>query len=201
MHPDTRQVPEHMRQFGMAILGRAVYDLTFSEMMSPYKHAMAVGIAAQGAEIVIKARIAQEHPLLLFSQLPKSANAEDMLTVLDLFEHGRTVQYSELPEVLWASTGIRMARVQQYQQFGRLRNATVHFAARGDVDLHGEALRFLFEVMEPLVQAFWSESMVPYAAEWDDYVYEDDGLRSQLEQCGIEITPTIEAALRPGRTS
>lgn len=48
-----------MREFGLAILGRAVYDLTFSEMMAPFKHSMAVGLAAQGAEISIKARIAQ----------------------------------------------------------------------------------------------------------------------------------------------
>lgn len=172
-----------------------MYDLTFSEMMAPYKHAMAVGIAAHGAEIVIKARIAKEHPLLLFNQLPKSAKAEDTLTVVELFEYGRTIQYNELPEALWASTGIRLSGVQQYQEFGRLRNATIHFAAGSDVDLHGEALRFLFGVMEPLVRTFWGESMVPYAAAWDDYVYEDDGLRSQLQQCGIQITPEIEAAL------
>ena len=110
-----------------------MYDLTFSEMMAPYKHAMAVGIAAHGAEIVIKARIAKEHPLLLFNQLPKSAKAEDTLTVVELFEYGRTIQYNELPEALWASTGIRLSGVQQYQEFGRLRNATVHFAAGSDV--------------------------------------------------------------------
>ena len=70
VHPDTREVAAHMREFGLAILGRAAYDLTFSEMMAPYKHAMAIGHAAHGAEIVIKARIAQEHPLLLFTHLP-----------------------------------------------------------------------------------------------------------------------------------
>lgn len=195
MHPDTRQVADHMREFGMAILGRAVYDLTFSEMMSPFKQCHGSWDRGARGRDGIKARIAQEHPLLLFNQLPKPANAEDKLTVFELFEHGRTIQYNELPEALWATTGFRMSAVQQYQQFGRLRNATVHFAARGDVDLHGETLRFLFQVMEPLVQAFWGESMIPHAAEWDDYVYEDDGLRSQLEQCGIEITPEIEAAL------
>jgi hypothetical protein len=79
---------------------------------------MAVAIAAHGAEIVTKARIAQEHPLLLFNQLPKSTNAPGQLTVTELFEHGRTIQYSELPETLWATTGIRMARVDQYQRFG-----------------------------------------------------------------------------------
>ena len=87
MHPDTREVAAHMRQFGMAVLGRAVYDLTFSEMMAPYKHSMSVGLAAQGAEICVKARIAQEHPLLLFTHLPKSANAEDQLTIKELFEY------------------------------------------------------------------------------------------------------------------
>ena len=108
MHPDTREVAKHMREFGLAILGRAVYDLTFSEMMAPFKHSMAVGLAAQGAAICIKARIAQEHPLLLFNQLPKSTNAEDQLTVGELFEYGRTIQYQELPELLWATTGVRI---------------------------------------------------------------------------------------------
>ena len=97
MHPDTRQVAEHLRDFGMAVLGRAAYDLTFSELMRPFAHLMAVGQAAQGAELVIKARVAQEHPLLLFSALPKSAHAEGQLTIHELYEYGRTIQYNELP--------------------------------------------------------------------------------------------------------
>jgi hypothetical protein len=194
MHPDTREVAEHMRGFGMAILGRATYDLTFSEMMAPYKHAMAVGHAAHGAEIVLKARIAQEHPLLLFSHLPKSTNAQDQLTISELFEYGRTVQYNELPEVLWAATGIRMSNVKQYQDFGKLRNSIIHFAVP-DVDYHDEALKFLFEVMEPLTQSFWGLSIVPYAGIWDEYVWEDDGLRGQLDQAGVTITADLDYVL------
>lgn len=194
MHPDTREVAAHMREFGMAILGRATYDLTFSEMMAPFKHAMAIGEAAHGAEIVIKARIAQEHPLLLFSQLPKSATAVDQLTIGELYQHGRTVQYNELPEVLWATTGIRFQRLPQYQEFGKIRNSIIHFAVP-DVDYHGEGLRFLFEVMEPLVWSFWQETIVPHAAVWDEYVWEDDGLRGQLQQADVEITPHLERVL------
>ena len=85
MHPDTKQVARHLREFGMAVLGRAAYDLTFSEMQRPYAHLMAVGHAANGAELVLKARIAQEHPLLLFDTLPKSANAPDQLTIKELY--------------------------------------------------------------------------------------------------------------------
>lgn len=78
-----------MRHFGLAVLGRAAYDLTFSEQTRPYAHAMAIGHAAHGAAIVIKALIADDHPLLIFNQLPKSVNAEDQLTIKELFEHGR----------------------------------------------------------------------------------------------------------------
>lgn len=194
MHPDTREVAEHMRDFGMAILGRATYDLTFSEMMAPYKHAMAVGHAAHGAEIVLKARIAQEHPLLLFSHLPKSTSTQDQLTISELFEHGRTVEFNVLPEVLWAATGIRMANVKQFQDFGKLRNKIIHFAVP-NVDYHEEALKFLFDVMEPLTQSFWNVSIVPYAGTWDDYVWEDDGLRGQLDQAGVTITPELSYVL------
>jgi hypothetical protein len=179
-----------MREFGMAILGRAAYDLTFSEMTAPYKHAMAIGHAAHGAEIVIKARIAQEHPLLLFTQLPKSTSAEDQLTIVQLFEYGRTIPYNELPETLWATTGIRLKRLKQFHDFGKLRNTIIHFAVP-DTDYQGEAIRFLFEIMEPLVRDLWKETIVPHAAVWDEYVWETDGLRGQLQQNGVELTPDL----------
>lgn len=119
MHPETKKAANHLREFGMAVLGRAAYDLTFSEMYRPYAHLMAVNTAAQGAELVLKARIAQEHPLLLFSTLPKSMHAADRLTIQELYEYGRTIQYNELPEVLWATTGIRIPDVEQFQKFGK----------------------------------------------------------------------------------
>ena len=65
MHPDTREVAAHMKELGLTVLGRAIHDSTFSETMRPFAHGLAVVHAAHGAEIVLKARIAQEHPLLL----------------------------------------------------------------------------------------------------------------------------------------
>lgn len=194
MHPDTRAVAEHMRQFGLTILGRAAYAVTFSEMGAPFAHAMAVCHAAHGAEITIKARIAEEHPLLLFTSLPKSANAEDKLTIGELFEYGRTTQFQELPESLWATTGIRMDHVEQYERFGKLRNIITHFAVP-DSDLACETLRFLFQVMEPLVNRLWEQSILPYAGQWDEVTVSDGYLEESLVSCGIEITPELRAAL------
>ena|SRR3989442_360528 len=194
MHPDTREVATHMREFGLAILGRALYDVTFSEMMAPFAHAMAVGHAAHGAEIALKARIAQEHPLLVFSNLPKSTTTPGDLTLSELFEHGRTIQYQDLPEVLWAATGFRMERVEQYQQFGKLRNSIIHFAAP-EADLACATLKFLIEVMEPVVQAFWNRTILESAHIWDEAIAKDGYLEEQLESCKVAVSDQLRATL------
>jgi len=108
MHPATKEISKHMREFGSHILGRAIYDSVFSEMMRPYSHGISVTLAAHAAEILIKARIAQEHPLLVFDTLPKSTSTPDLLTIGELFDKGTTIQYSDLPEILWALLGIRL---------------------------------------------------------------------------------------------
>jgi len=154
---------------------------------------MAVAHAAHGAEIAIKARIAQDHPLLLFKSLPKSTNAENQLTVAELFEYGRPVEFHDLPESLWAATGIRMDRVEEYQRFGKLRNTIIHFAVP-DQDFACATLKFLFEVMEPLVHTFWARSILPYASEWDEVTVSDGYLEERLVDCGIDITPDLRAA-------
>jgi hypothetical protein len=88
-----------------------------------------------------------------------------------------------------------MKRVEQYQRFGKLRNAVIHFAARDEKDLGCETFKFLFEVMEPLLQKRWNQSILPHATEWDEVTVSDGYLEEQLNQCGIEITPALRAAL------
>lgn len=43
--------------------------------------------AAHGAEIFIKARIAEEHPLLIFKSYPKSNTTNDTLSIKELFSY------------------------------------------------------------------------------------------------------------------
>jgi hypothetical protein len=56
----------HMRDFGLHMLAKGIVNANFNEMLSPYNHAMAIVHIGHGAELIIKARIAQEHPLLIF---------------------------------------------------------------------------------------------------------------------------------------
>lgn len=188
MHQDTREVAEHMRQFGTHTLGRAVYDTTFNEIHRPYAHAIAVIQAGHAAEIIIKARIAQEHPLLIFETLPKSTKTSDLLTISELFQYGKTIPYSELPERLWATTGYRMKNLDTFVEFGKLRNMIMHFAVP-DIDTSQEVLKYAFKVVDPMLQDFWNDSVVPYAEIWDDVIVGDGYLQKQLAEFGItELT-------------
>ena len=194
MHPDTREVAGHMREFGLTVLSRAAYQCTFSDLGAPYGHAIAIGSAAHGAELVIKARIADEHPSLIFDTLPKSGSTKDMLSIKELFENGRTVQFNELPEAPWAATGIRMERIDQFQKFGRYRNTIMHFGVPKE-DWSGITLEFLIQVVEPPIQQFWEESLIGYIDAWDEVTVSDGYFERALNRRGIEITPAIRAAI------
>lgn len=194
MHPDTKKVAEHMREFGCYTLGRAVYDSVFSEQTKPFAHGISVTLAAHAAEIIVKARIAQEHPLLIFETLPKSTTTKDLLSIGELFEHGKTILYADLPETLWAVTGYRMKEAKQFIEFGKLRNMIMHFAIP-EKDNAAETLRFAFEVIDPMLQHFWDDSIVPYAEEWDEIITSDGYLEGQLKKYGITITDNTRKAI------
>ncbi len=87
-------VPRNMRRIGMLLFRDAFMEALRNQQLLCVVH------AAHAAEILLKARIAQEHPLLIFSKLPKSLPTKDALTLIDLLENGRTLSYDELPDQL-----------------------------------------------------------------------------------------------------
>lgn len=190
MHPDTRLISNHMKEFGLNLLGRAIHDATFNEMCQPFAHASAVTFAAQAAEILIKARIAEEHPLLIFSKLPSQTSTQDTLTIAELFESGKSYAYEELPNLLWATTSMRLEGLEEYKNFGRLRNKIMHFAVP-DIELANETLRFSINVMEPLIEKFWNVSALQYAEDWDDAIVSEGYLKERLVGLGINLSPRI----------
>jgi hypothetical protein len=186
MHPDTREVAEHMKEFGLHVLGRAIYDATFNETMRPFAHALSITHAAHATEILLKAKVAEEHPLLIFSRLPKPSTTDRELTVSELFEYGQSCNYHELPDLLWATTGIRIDRLQEFLEFGKLRNKIIHFAVP-NIELADETLKFVINVLDPLIEKFWGLSGIPYSVEWDDAIISDGYLGERLIRIGIHI--------------
>ena len=181
-----------MQDFAIAILSRAVYECTFMDLLGmAFSHSLSVIHAAHGAELVVKARIAQEHPLLIFDNLPKSKTTKDLLTINDLYIKGRTIDYSELPERLWSATGIRMPNPDKFIEFGRHRNTIMHFAVPAE-DWAEITLRFMFDVIEPMVEQFWQRSIIEQVSDWDDAITSDGYLSERLAELKIQITPLMK---------
>ncbi|MEM7590866.1 MAG: hypothetical protein AAF383_05000 [Cyanobacteria bacterium P01_A01_bin.83] len=167
MHEDLRGVSEHMKELGLAALAHAIQHTVFFNYTNSFWGDLAILQAAHACEILIKACIAKEHPLLIFDQLPKSTKVNDQLLDLRaLVESGKTIQYQELPERLWATTGYRIKNVELYREFGKLRNGIQHFASPYDrTYLSDRNLEFIFGVIDPLINDFWGLYAVDFHEE------------------------------------
>jgi hypothetical protein len=172
VNPNLEGVWEHMQDLGLGALAHANRHAAYAAMENGRWPDLSVLQAAHAAELLIKARIAQEHPLLVFDQLPRSTQAAGPDLVLDdLFKAGRTVQWVDLPERLWASTGLTLPNRKRFEDFGKLRNGLQHFAPAPGTDPGRETLRFVFEVVDPFINQCWGLFAVDYDEDDEPYVY------------------------------
>ena len=168
MNPALKGVWEHMRDLGLGALAHANRHAAYAAMENPRWPELSVLQAAHAAELLIKARIAQEHPLLIFEHLPRSSQASAArLDLEDLFKQGRTFQWSDLPERLWAATGLLLPGKERFDAFGKLRNGIQHFAPVPDGDAGEETLRFVFEVIDPFIHDCWGLFAVDYDEDYE----------------------------------
>jgi hypothetical protein len=177
LNPELKRVSEHMLALGLGALAHANWHANYMSFENSKWPELSVLQAAHAAEILIKARIAEEHPLLVFEQLPRSTQVTDnFLELKHLFERAKTIQYSELPERLWATTGIKLENLEKYQSFGRLRNSIQHFAPPPEIDFSGETIDFIFEVIDPFINTCWSLYAIDYNEDNEPYIYLIEGL-------------------------
>src|SRR5258708_6221421 len=170
------EVHEHMLGLALGALAHANWHANYYSMENQYWSELSVLQAAHAAEILIKARIAQEHPLLIFEQLPKAPTEDEPLSLKRIVESGRTYQYADLPDRLWATTGIKLPELERYRAFGRLRNSIQHFTVPENVDVSEETIRFIFEVIDPFIHDCWGLYAVDFNEDYEPYVYFVEGL-------------------------
>jgi hypothetical protein len=178
------QLSDNMAQFGLMQVGKGIYECTFMED-TPFKYAMSTVHVASGFELIIKARIAQEHPYLIFEKLPKHAKVKNgVIKYDDLLEHGHTINYSELPERLWVTTACQIPEINLFHTFGKVRNQIIHFGTP-DEDFAKLVFQYCFKIIEPLVNEWWDITLLEYAWEYDtelmDYIFE------QLNQYDLSV--------------
>jgi hypothetical protein len=170
MKRDLKNVWQHMRDLGLAALAHANRHSAYWDPYNARWAELSVLQAAHAAELLIKARIAQEHPLLIFEQLPKPNAAGGKLGLEELLEQGRTIQWVDLPNRLWATTGTTLPGLARFREFGRLRNNLQHFGPAPDADMGGETLEFVFEVIDPFINDAWGLFAVDHDED-EPYVY------------------------------
>ncbi len=156
MESAYRHVMGHLRDLGLGTLSAALAQCMRCALDRAPWPELAVLQAAEAAELLLKARIAEEHPLLLFRTMPPMPRRG--VPVRDLqsfFEEGETHGYSDLPEHLWATTGIELPGVDRYRAFGRLARSIKHRPPTSGFDAIQEVLRFVFEVLDPFLEAGW----------------------------------------------
>lgn len=171
MNSELEGIWEHMRELGLAALAHANRHAAYYDPENPRWSELSVLQAAHAAEIIIKARIAQEHPLLIFDEFPKLPKDEGTsLTIQNLFEKGKTIQWSDLPTRLWATTGIKIPNQKKFEDFGKLRNGIQHFAPiPGNTNVSETTLRFVFEVIDSFINECWGLFAVDYDEDYDSY--------------------------------
>lgn len=69
MNPALKDVWKHMLDLGLGALAHANRHAAYYDMENARWPDLSVIQAAHAAELIIKARIAEEHPLLIFEQL------------------------------------------------------------------------------------------------------------------------------------
>ena len=169
MQPELRKVGDHMKQLGLGALTHAMRLSLYSDPNNPHWAELSVLHGAHAAEILIKARIAAEHPLLIFAEIPRSTQAaSQLLAFQDLVQRGRTIDFQDLPERLWATTGQRLFELEVFKEFGRLRNSIQHFACPID-DPSGKTLEFVFKVVDPFLKENWGLYSIDFNEEFGDH--------------------------------
>lgn len=164
---EKHAISEHMKFYGLMQVARGVCECTYLEEYS-FKYAMAIVHVANGSEILLKARIAQEHPLLIFSKIPtQQVVKKEELKFEDLIEHGNTISFSELPERLWATTGFKISDQKLFKSFGEIRNKIIHFSTP-EIDFQKLVFEFSFKIIEPLVNEWWDDTLLNYGSTFDE---------------------------------
>lgn len=192
MQEDLRSVHEHMIRLGRAALSHANYHSCFYSFEGEMWDEMSVLQAAHAAEIFIKARIAQEHPLLIFDKMPRSTQAgNDLLSFKDLVKNAKTISYLDLPERLWAATGIKVPNLDLYKSFGQLRNTIQHFTVPDEWPC--DTKTFIYEVIDPFINECWGLYAIDHHEDTDRYNNILDVLISS--EVPFLLSPTCESEL------
>lgn len=145
-------IPDRILVLATGALAQANTHAAFADPGNEHWPQMSVLNAAHAGELFLKAIIATEHPLLIFKDLPTLDDKQaDELDLPMLLKRGQTHDFAKLPQVLWATAGIRIPNAACYERLRLARNAIQHFCEPDEDDLRGLSLEFIYSIIDPLI--------------------------------------------------
>lgn len=179
-------IPSRILGLARASLMQANTHAGFMDPGNEHWPLMSVLNAAHAGELFIKAIIATEHPLLIFKDVPSlNASGSADLDFPTLLKRGRTHDFDKLPQVLWATTGIRIPHPECYERLRKYRNAVQHFCPPDDDDPSLLALEFIYNNIDPLIRDCFGLFAIEHH---EDHLVGYDYLVGTLLRCGIRFS-------------
>lgn len=170
MDIEIESVSQNILELGLGALAHANRHAAYYDENDKWEE-LSVLQAAHAAELLVKARIAQEHPLLIFVDFPSVSNQET-LSLSKLAEDGKTIGWSDLPKVFKPITGCDFIQEDCFKKFGKLRNSLQHlgvFSKRLTTSPSLETLKFIYSFIDPFINAHWNLCAIDFDEDMDSY--------------------------------
>ena len=170
MHDSLRGISTRILDLATDALTRANTDAVYFDRGMEHRKPLAPLAAAHAGELLLKALIAKEHPLLLFKNIGEKIT-DDEIDLDWLLKNGRTHDFLRLPSVLWATSGIVVPDIESFKRIAELRNQVQHFVDVRDCNIEFDCLNFIYSNIDPILnEHFGLFACQFHEDEFDDYV-------------------------------
>ena len=148
------QIPDRILDLAMSALRQANTHAVYLDRGNEHWGLMSVLNAAHAGELFIKARIANAHPLLVFTKVDASAVPTNPAEIDTLLTSGKTHNFEKLPDILKSTTGVSIANTALFERLRKARNSIQHFCPpENEIDPGKLALEFIYLVIDPLIRS------------------------------------------------
>lgn len=163
MNPALIDIPKRILNLAMGALAQANTHAVYSDPGNEHWENICILNTAHAGELFLKAIIAKEHPLLIFKDIfSLDDKSEGLLSVEKLIKRGRTHDFERLPQILWATTGIRVPNQDCFDRLRLARNSIQHFCVPDEHDFRALSLEFIYTIVDPLIADAFALSAIEY---------------------------------------
>ena len=162
-------IPQRILELSLVALKRANTDSIFRDRGKEHHATLAPISTAHAGELLLKALIAQVHPLLIFENLHQLKPSQKISKEW-LENYGKTHNFDRLPTILKATTNIDIPDMNSFRNLQRVRNQIQHFL-EPDEDPTEICIDFIYNNIDPLLYEHFDESACEFHEDqFDDYV-------------------------------